>query len=172
MPFQTLAGGCQVLALLQTSQRRSWLPVYALGDMFWYGNLKQIACTDLCAEELWKLMTKVLLFANMVPVDYSGFLETSAPSATYWKFLCNFSETWIAIFRKFIWTNSLPRFPLLSNSVVLQAWPEPHPFSEVGLYGSRPALPSRTLSKVKNNNFVLYNMVATSHTWLQSTCCG
>lgn len=119
MPFQTLAGGCQVLALLQTSQRRSWLPVYALGDMFWYGNLKQIACTDLCAEELWKLMTKVLLFANMVPVDYSGFLETSAPSATYWKFLCNFSETWIAIFRKFIWTNSLPRFLLLLPSSIL-----------------------------------------------------
>lgn len=36
-----------------------------------------------CAEALWKRMTKISLFANMVHFAYSGFLETSVPLATY-----------------------------------------------------------------------------------------
>lgn len=36
-----------------------------------------------CAEELWKLMTKVLLFTYVVHFACSGFLEIWAPPATY-----------------------------------------------------------------------------------------
>lgn len=115
MTFQTLASGCLVPDPSQTSQKKSCLPVHALRDMFWFCNLKQIAQTwrTMEADDWSFALCKCGLFCLFrLSWDIS-------PSSHLTRFLRNSLESWIAVFSKFIWTNSLPRSLLLLPSSIL-----------------------------------------------------